>query len=148
MHVVVVCAVSLDGKLSTAARDPVRFTSRRDRARLHALRDAADAILLGARTIRAEDPPLLPAADRAEERARAGRRRWPVRAIFSATLDLPLGRALARQEGAPLYVFTTGEPDAGKRQRLEAAGALVRRASVREALQVLEREAGVQRAVC
>src|SRR3954462_12255744 len=101
MHVTLVCAVSLDGKLSTVAREPVRFPSRRDRARLHALRDAADAILVGARTIRAEDPPLLPDEKRARARAAAGKKPYPVRAIASRTLDLPLGRALVRKEEAP-----------------------------------------------
>lgn len=136
MHVTVVCATSLDGKLATASRGPVRFTSRRDRARLHALRDAADAVLVGGATVRAEDPPLLPAKPP-----------YPVRAIFSRTLDLPRGRALVVKESAPAYVFTADTGDAGKRAALEAAGVLVRSASVRDALETLRRERGCERFV-
>jgi riboflavin-specific deaminase-like protein len=150
MHVTLVCAISLDGKLSTAARDPVRFTSRRDRERLHALRDSADALLVGAATIRAEDPPLLPDAARADSRVAAGKKRWPVRAIASRTLDLPLGRSLVRIDGAPTYVFTSGALGAGNaaaRERLEAAGVVLRAASLTEALQILGREQGAERVV-
>lgn len=145
MHVTLVCAISLDGKLSSAARDPVRFTSRRDRARLHAVLDAADALLVGASTIRAEDPPLLPDERRADARVAAGRKRWPVRVIASRTLDLPIGRALVPRADAPLYVFTSDPVDAGKRARLEAAGAIVRVASMPSLLETLAREQGVER---
>ncbi len=147
MHVTLVCATSLDGKLSSVARDPVRFTSRRDRVRLHSFEDAADAILIGAATIRAEDPPLLPDEARADARVAAGKRRHPVRAIVSRTLDLPTERALVRRDGAPVYVFTAEPVDAGRRSRLEAAGAFVRAASVRDALGILAREQGVERVV-
>ncbi len=148
MRVTVVCAISLDGKLADASRGPVRFTSARDRSRLHALRDAADAIIVGAATIRAEDPPLLPSESRSRERVARGRRTFPVRAIFSRTLDLPIGRALSHAEGAALYVFTEGVPDEGKKARLEGAGARVRTASIRGALEVLAQEEGVERVLC
>src|SRR5581483_1718160 len=144
MHLAIACAISLDGKLSTAARDPVRFTSRRDRERLHGLREAADAILLGARTIRAEDPPLLPSKEAVERRRARGKRPFPVRAVFSRTLDLPLGRALAPAEGAPLYVFTVEGGDEGKKAALATQGAIVRTASVDQALHVLAKEERVE----
>jgi 5-amino-6-(5-phosphoribosylamino)uracil reductase len=148
MRVTVVCAISLDGKLANASRGPVRFPSARDRARLHALRDTADALIVGASTIRAEDPPLLPTEARSKERVARGKRSFPVRAVFSRTLDLPIGRALARVDGAPLYVFTEGVPDAGKKARLEQAGVRVCIASTREALEVLAREEQVERVLC
>jgi 2,5-diamino-6-(ribosylamino)-4(3H)-pyrimidinone 5'-phosphate reductase len=121
-HVTIVCAASLDGKLSTARRDPVRFTSRADRARLHALEDASDAILIGAGTLRAEDPPLLPTPERRAARVARGLAPNPLRVVLSASLDLPLGRSLAPTEKAPVHVFQTrGGPETG-RARLEAHG--------------------------
>ena len=123
MRVVLVAACSLDGKISTVARDPVRFTSRADREHLHALRDQADAILVGATTLRAEDPPLLPDDARARAREQAGRRRLPVRAVVSASLDVPLdGRALARQPDSPVVLFTADSAPAEARAAAEAAG--------------------------
>jgi 2,5-diamino-6-(ribosylamino)-4(3H)-pyrimidinone 5'-phosphate reductase len=121
-RVTLVVATSLDGKIATAARDPVTFTSRRDRAHLHALRDASDALLLGAATIRAEDPPLLPTAERAAARRASGLAELPVRSVVSATLDLPIGRALAARAGSVVVVFTVDGAPAERRSALEAAG--------------------------
>jgi 5-amino-6-(5-phosphoribosylamino)uracil reductase len=143
MKVTIACATSLDGKLATSAREPVAFTSRRDRARLHALRDQADAILVGGGTIRAEDPPLLPDEARAEERARSGLARYPVRAVVARTLDLPVKRALVRKEGAPLYVFTTAGPLGGSAALAHAK--VLHVPSLREGLALLAREHGVSR---
>jgi len=145
MHLAIACAISLDGKLSTAARDPVRFTSRRDRERLHALREGADAILLGARTIRAEDPPLLPSKEAVARRRARGKKPFPIRAVFSRTLDLPLGRALAPAEDAPVYVFTVETADEGRRSALTTQGAIVRDAPIDEALRILAADHGVER---
>lgn len=150
-HVTIVCATSLNGKLSTAARDPVRFTSRADRARLHALRDGADAILLGAATLRAEDPPLLPTAERRAARASRGLALDPIRAIVSRTLDLPVGRALERAREAPVHVFTTGQAGEAPARRLEDAGIHVHDlGSPLDYARVLETLAGlgVKRLVC
>jgi 5-amino-6-(5-phosphoribosylamino)uracil reductase len=123
VNVAIVCASSLDGKISTAARDSVTFTSRADRAHLHALRDGADAILIGAGTVRTEDPlPLLPNAESQAARVAAGRRPFPVRAVVSRSLDLPDGRALAIQDDAPVVVFTREDADPEKRAACEARG--------------------------
>jgi riboflavin-specific deaminase-like protein len=123
VRVVLVAACSLDGKIANTARDPVTFTSRADREHLFQLRDEADAILVGAGTIRAEDPPLLPDAAHSRARAEAGMRPYPVRAVVSRSLDLPLtGRALAPQKQAPVIVFTTDTAPEGKRAALEAVG--------------------------
>jgi riboflavin-specific deaminase-like protein len=100
----------------------VTFTSRRDRAHLHALRDASDVVLVGAATIRAEDPPLLPTAERAAARRAAGLAELPIRAIVSGTLDLPVGRALAARAGGAVVVFTIDDAPAERRSALEAAG--------------------------
>jgi 5-amino-6-(5-phosphoribosylamino)uracil reductase len=109
LKVAICTASSLDGKIATAARDPVRFTSRADRAHLHEQRDWADAILIGAATIRAEDPPLLPSAEGRQRRQAESRRPLPIRAVVSRSLDLPDGRALRAEEGSPVIVFTVAE---------------------------------------
>ena len=119
MKVTICVATSLDGKIATARRDPVTFTSRADRAHLHEQRNWADAILIGAASIRAEDPPLLPTA---AARAKRTGRPLPVRAVVSGSLDLPDGRALRAEDGSPVIVFTTNGPDAEKKAALERRG--------------------------
>ncbi len=83
-------ALSLDGKLSTEQRDPVRFTSRIDRGLMDEIRADADAVLIGAGTLRAEDPPVrIKAARRRDERRRKGKPPHPVSVILSRSMQLP-----------------------------------------------------------
>jgi riboflavin-specific deaminase-like protein len=148
-HVVIACATSLDGKLSTVSRDPVQFTSRRDRARLYALRDRACALLVGAETIRVEDPPLLPDAARQAARVKAGLRANPVRVVLSRTLDLPVGRALGPRPDAPVYVFTVDQAPRERVEDLKKAGIQVRQGGasldLARVLETLATEAQVKR---
>jgi 2,5-diamino-6-(ribosylamino)-4(3H)-pyrimidinone 5'-phosphate reductase len=51
-------AATVDGKITSAAREHPRFTSDNDRREMDRLRAEADAILIGARSLRADDPPL------------------------------------------------------------------------------------------
>lgn len=83
-------ALSLDGKLSTEQRDPVRFTSRIDRGLMDEIRADADAVLIGAGTLRAEDPPVrIKTARRRDERRRLGKPPHPVSVILSRSMQLP-----------------------------------------------------------
>lgn len=60
MHpkVIVNCAMSADGKISTKERKQVRISSTEDMARVKELRLECDAILVGVGTILADDPHL------------------------------------------------------------------------------------------
>jgi riboflavin-specific deaminase-like protein len=53
-----VVAMSLDGKIATRDRDDVAFSSREDRRFLNGLRASAEALVVGAGTVRAGDPPM------------------------------------------------------------------------------------------
>jgi 2,5-diamino-6-(ribosylamino)-4(3H)-pyrimidinone 5'-phosphate reductase len=57
-HVTVNCAASIDGKIATRARLQVRLSSDEDMARVAALREASDAVLVGVGTVLADDPSL------------------------------------------------------------------------------------------
>ncbi len=51
-------AMTADGKITSARREEPAFTSRLDKQTMDRLRAEADAILVGAGTLRADDPPL------------------------------------------------------------------------------------------
>src|SRR5262245_7625276 len=84
-------AVSLDGKLAPASRRKVRLGSDRDRARMDRLRAGSDAILIGAGTLRAEDPPLQVRSEALRRlRQRQGRPEHLQEIVVSASLELPV----------------------------------------------------------
>ena len=75
-YTIVSCAVSLDGCLDDASPERLILSGPEDLDEVDELRSAADAILVGAGTIRADNPRLLVRDDRGwpPARPRAGRR--------------------------------------------------------------------------
>jgi len=75
-------ALTLDGRLATASGDARWVTGEAARAEVHRMRDRADAILVGAGTVAADDPSLTTRL----EGARARRGRDPLRVILDGRL--------------------------------------------------------------
>ncbi|RKS68997.1 5-amino-6-(5-phosphoribosylamino)uracil reductase [Actinomadura pelletieri DSM 43383] len=99
-YVLLSCAMSADGYIDDASPERLRLSSAADWDRVDAVRAGCDAILVGAGTIRADDPRLLIKSARRRE-TRAGRGQPPdltkVTLTWSGELD----------PGARF--FTTGE---------------------------------------
>ena len=57
-HIIVNCAMTADGKISSVARRQVRISSPEDMERVRTLRAGSDAILVGVGTVLADDPHL------------------------------------------------------------------------------------------
>jgi len=64
-------AMSIDGKITSSTREFPTFTSQKDRLHMDKLRAQADAILIGAQTLRADNPPLH-VRDKAMQKERQG----------------------------------------------------------------------------
>ena len=100
-YVVLSCAVSLDGCLDGTGGERLVLSGAADLDRVNAERAAADAILVGAGTVRRDDPRLLirSAGRRAERRAR-GRPDHPAGVTITASGDLsPAARFFTRDAG-------------------------------------------------
>ncbi len=69
-YVYVNMAMTADGKITSATREYPRFTSEHDRAHMDRLRAEADALLIGGRTVRADDPSWQIRTDAMRERRR------------------------------------------------------------------------------
>ena len=114
-------AMTLDGKIATTTGDSKWVTGEAARARVHRLRDQADAILVGLGTARADDPALT-------TRLPAGNGHDPLRVILDSGLRLAPESAVvqvARTSAAGTLVVGAEGADRERRARLEAAGAEV-----------------------
>jgi diaminohydroxyphosphoribosylaminopyrimidine deaminase/5-amino-6-(5-phosphoribosylamino)uracil reductase len=109
-------AVSLDGKVATATGDSRWITSEESRARVHELRHRYDAIMVGGRTARADDPLLT-------DRSGRQRRRPLVRVVIEQYLRLSPESQLAQTtDAAPVIIFAHEEADSETVAALESRG--------------------------
>lgn len=124
-------AVSIDGAIVDASRQPGWLTGEEARAAVHALRADSDAIAVGIGTALADDPALT-------VRHAAPPRRPPLRVVFDRRARLPLhGRLVRTARELPVVDFTCGaSPDAESALR-EAGVETVVVASAGEALRHL-----------
>jgi len=92
-------AVSLDGKVATATGESRWITGEVARARAHEMRHQYDAIMVGGRTVRVDDPLLT-------DRSGKPRRRPLVRVVIEQYLRTPPESQLAQTtEAAPVIIF-------------------------------------------
>src|SRR5215468_644083 len=107
-------AVSLDGKLATASGDSRWVTGESARAEVHRLRNVVDAVLVGAGTVRVDDPSLT-------TRLPEGGGRDPLRVVLDSALQLSPDRQLFRLTSTARTLVAHVEGQGGER-----AGALAR----------------------
>jgi 2,5-diamino-6-(ribosylamino)-4(3H)-pyrimidinone 5'-phosphate reductase len=105
-------AMTADGKITSARREYPRFTSAYDRENMDRLRAEADAVLVGARTIRADDPALHVRSEKMLEYRRSlGKPDGLHRIVVSTTLELdPASRFLREGEGDRIIATVADAP--------------------------------------
>ncbi len=109
-------ACSLDGRIATASGESKWITGALARRHVHAMRATHDAVMVGAGTVRADDPSLtvrdMGVADQ------------PVRVIVSRKLDLPRQSKLVQTaQDSPVWVLHGGEDKSGRAENWTKAGA-------------------------
>jgi diaminohydroxyphosphoribosylaminopyrimidine deaminase/5-amino-6-(5-phosphoribosylamino)uracil reductase len=110
-------AVTLDGKIADSRGRSRWITGEVARKRGHLLRWEADAILVGGRTVREDDPMLT---------ARLGKRvRRPLRVVLDPRLRTPLGARVFGDDASRVRIAAAGDAAPAKRKRLERLGAVV-----------------------
>jgi diaminohydroxyphosphoribosylaminopyrimidine deaminase/5-amino-6-(5-phosphoribosylamino)uracil reductase len=82
-------AMTLDGKIATRTGDSYWISGTLARQWVHRLRDRVDAILVGAGTVRADDPQLTVRLTSEQRECERAERQGPLRVILSARGELP-----------------------------------------------------------
>ncbi|WP_127476610.1 RibD family protein [Microbacterium sulfonylureivorans] len=101
-YVTLSCAMSIDGYLDSEAPRRLAMSNAEDFDRVDRLRADSDAIMVGASTVRRDDPRLLVrSADRRRQRVADGRTISPWKVTVTASGDLPVDSSF----------FTAGDVD-------------------------------------
>lgn len=101
-------AITADGKVSTRKKTPSGFTSENDKRRFREIRAEADAVMVGAGTLKADTMSMgvsNPALQR--ERKKRGQSAQPLRVIVSASGRLDPKAKIFTTPGAPIVIFST-----------------------------------------
>ena len=128
-------ATSLDGRIADASGHSRWISGATAREYVHWLRAGFDAVGVGGRTVRADDPQLTP-------RGSVAPRLPPHRVVFDTAAELEARLSLVRTAGETPTTVVAGPDAPGDRvQRLESAGVRVLIApSLDEALRLLRAE--------
>ncbi|MEU1206581.1 dihydrofolate reductase family protein [Nocardia sp. NPDC005825] len=118
-------AVSIDGYIDDASPDRLLLSNAADFDRVDALRAESDAILIGAETLRRDNPRLLVnSSDRRLQRVAAGKPDYPVRVIVTARGELD-PELRFWQSGGERLVYTTDSGAARLGDRLAGLAEVV-----------------------
>jgi 2,5-diamino-6-(ribosylamino)-4(3H)-pyrimidinone 5'-phosphate reductase len=116
MKVTINAAMTLDGKISTASGDSA-ISSKEDLRRVHRLRAASDAVVVGIATVLADDPQLT---------VRLVKGKNPARVVVDSRGRMPAdSRLLRTARKVRTIVAVTEQAPAASLGRITAAGATV-----------------------
>lgn len=115
-------AMTADGKITSARREEPGFASRLDKKTMDKLRAEADAILVGAGTLRADDPPLhVRDPEMQKYRRSLGKPDGLVNVLVTASADIdPASRFFQGDHAAGRIVATVTDAPADRLARLAA----------------------------
>ncbi|MEV1012232.1 dihydrofolate reductase family protein [Micromonospora sp. NPDC049801] len=112
-YVLLSCATSIDGYIDDASDQRLLLSNEDDLDRVDAVRAGCDAILVGAATVRRDDPRLLVrSAARRTERVACGQPASPVKVTLTARGDLdPTARFFTAGDSTRLVYCASGALD-------------------------------------
>lgn len=112
-------ATSLDGRIATAAGESQWITGEASRAEVQKLRAAHDAVLVGAETVRKDNPSLL-------ARTEPLPAKQPARVVVTTRLEIPPdAKMFADVAIAPVIVFSVPRASPARHAIIEAMGARI-----------------------
>lgn len=125
-YTVLSCAVSLDGYLAGPAGEPLPLSGPADLDRVDEVRAGCDAVLVGATTVRRDDPRLLVRSPtRRAARTARGLPASPLRGVVTRSGALDASSRLFTGVADPPLVYCASPALARTRQRLAAVATVV-----------------------
>ena len=116
-------AMTADGKIDTFARKGSAISSKQDKQRVDELRAAADAILVGGKTLLEEQPKLTVKSEALREgRVRQGRSPNPIKVGAATRADLSLDSDFIKVGDTRRVIFTTSQTSMSQLESLRALG--------------------------
>jgi 2,5-diamino-6-(ribosylamino)-4(3H)-pyrimidinone 5'-phosphate reductase len=126
MWVSINMAMSMDGKIATRSRGPVKLGSAHDDRRMAEIRAEHDVVINGASTFRAYPFPLLVKEKKlVRARERRGLSPHPASAIVSSRLDIPRATPWEKAEAVERWAFCGKSAARSVRESLERSGVRV-----------------------
>jgi 5-amino-6-(5-phosphoribosylamino)uracil reductase len=120
------CCMSIDGYLDTCAQNRLMLSNDEDFDRVDAVRASCDAILVGAQTIRNDNPRLLVrSAARRSDRAARGLPSTPTKVTVTATGELDCTDRFFTEGEADRLVYCASPSVREARRRLGAVATVV-----------------------
>ncbi|MEV8630358.1 dihydrofolate reductase family protein [Streptosporangium sp. NPDC051023] len=125
-YVLLSCAMSVDGYIDDGTPDRLLLSNEEDFDRVDALRASCDAILVGANTVRRDDPRLLVRSRaRRRERVTRGLPPSPAKVTLSTSGDLPPASRFFTTGEAEKIVYAASPAFAELAGRLDGAASVV-----------------------
>lgn len=116
-------AMTTDGKIDTFERRGAAISSNRDKERVDELRAAADAVLVGGKTLLEEQPKLTVKSEALRERRiRQGRPLNPIKVGVVTVADFPTDSDFIKVGNTQVVIFTTSQTSKGQLEHLRAHG--------------------------
>ena len=113
------CASTLDGKIATSTGDSKWITNEASRSYVHKLRHENDAILIGAGTLRADNPSLTARINNFVSKD-------PIRVILDPNLSIDLNaKLLTLDSNAPTIIAASKDASQSKKKSLKNAGVTI-----------------------
>jgi 5-amino-6-(5-phosphoribosylamino)uracil reductase len=120
------CCMSLDGYLDDTSPRRLVLSGETDLDRVDGLRAEADAIMVGAETVRADNPRLLVRSpDRIAQRLAAGRSATPLKVTVTALAKLDPHAAFFTAGDAEMRVYCSGDAVSAARETLRGVATVV-----------------------
>jgi 5-amino-6-(5-phosphoribosylamino)uracil reductase len=120
------CALSIDGYLGAPTPRRLELSNDADFDRVDAVRASCDAILVGAATVRNDNPRLLVRSKaRRDERVRCGLAPSPIKVTVTERVNLDAGAGFFTTGDTEKLVYCASERVAGARSRLGAVATVV-----------------------